>query len=228
MSDLSTLPFRSTPFSGDPSLIQPQIPNQIFNATDTKKIYIANTLEVGGLEEYSSSSSSGGGGGGSAVIPGYFVCVAEAPSYQGTRPYTIGGKGIRVLEYGTHTFNIKVTDVMATKFPTTGEVTAEGWSESNIIEVHRWSQPPNSSMTGRSWVADLPREGGAVNVVVDSTYRWITVQARNYNGSSPSGGAHDTAYLQWHNTSDIWLWTFTDNLNLTPEIDAAGYNETVN
>lgn len=59
MADISTLPFRSTPFTGATSAVQPVIPDQIFHATDTNILYIANSLTVGDISPY------GGGAGGS-------------------------------------------------------------------------------------------------------------------------------------------------------------------
>lgn len=67
MADISTLPFRSTPFTGAPSAVQPVIPNQIFHATDTNTLYIADSLALGDISEYGGGS---GGGGGSSVTVG--------------------------------------------------------------------------------------------------------------------------------------------------------------
>lgn len=180
------------------------------------------------------------GGGGSAIIPGYLTCQCKAPFYHtedygANQSHRYSGKAIRILENATHTFNVKVTSGFVSKLPSPSEIIADGLDANKIIEVHRWSQPPNGSSSssppvGREWVADLPATGGSVSVAIDNTYRWISVMARNYDNSSntPHGYPNrnskyfDTVYLQWHNTSDIWLWTFTDDLDLTPEINATG------
>lgn len=236
MPSISTIPSRSTPFTGDPALVQPVIINQVFHATDTGIPYVANSLTLGDLTAYG-GIPSGGGGGGSATVPGYFVCSINSPyyRYQTLNATTqvfhrLSGKAIRLLEYKTHTLNIKVTDEFAAKLPTPTEVTNNGLDANKLIEVHRWSELPNDSATGREWVADLPREGGEVEVEIDSSYKWFSVMARNYDSNNSfsypnsNSQAFDGVYLQWHNTSDVWLWTFTDNLDLSFEIDNNSYD----
>src|SRR5574338_373335 len=49
---------------------------------------------------------------------------------------------------------------------------------SQAIEIHRWSQEPNTALTGRTWWADLPETGGSVQITNDNNYRRITIQAR--------------------------------------------------
>ena len=45
------------------------------------------------------------------------------------------------------------------------------------IELHRWSQQPNSEMKGREWVANIPITGGSAQLSIDNQYRWISVFA---------------------------------------------------
>jgi hypothetical protein len=49
----------------------------------------------------------------------------------------------------------------------------------NAIELHRWSQEPNEDLDGREWVGELPQTGGILHVDITSTYRWISVFAKN-------------------------------------------------
>lgn len=236
--------------STDPSRVQ----NGLYYVRETDLWYRYDLGGIPGGDDITPGDSlgafkvgaSGGGGGGSAVIPGYLTCQCNAPFYHtkdyGTnQSHRIGGKAIRILEEGTHTFNIKLTEEFKNKVPSPTDITNDSLDPNKIIEIHRWSQPPNGgvlyndatfsgeTMVGREWVADLPATGGTVSVTIDSTYRWISVMARNYddlnvtNNSSYQGKgdkAFDTAYVQWFNTSDIWLWTFTDQFDLTPEINA--------
>ena len=58
---------------------------------------------------------------------------------------------------------------------------------SQAIEIHRWSQEPNTALTGRTWWADLPETGGNVLITTTTTYRWITIQVRKQ-----SNGLSDT------------------------------------
>lgn len=51
------------------------------------------------------------------------------------------------------------------------------------IEIHRWSQEPNTSLSGRQFFKKISHTGGEVELDIDSTYRWISIFARN-----PSNG----------------------------------------
>ena len=68
------MPFRSTPFTGATSAVQPVIPNQIFHATDTNTLYIANSLTLGDISPYGGGSS---GGGGSSVTVGVVTPIGN-------------------------------------------------------------------------------------------------------------------------------------------------------
>ncbi|MFN6538108.1 MAG: hypothetical protein RM021_017420 [Nostoc sp. EkiNYC01] len=52
---------------------------------------------------------------------------------------------------------------------------------SDAIRVYRWSQEPNMDRTGQeaSPIVQLPKTGGKFPVNITSTYRWISVYARN-------------------------------------------------
>lgn len=52
-------------------------------------------------------------------------------------------------------------------------------SGSNSIQMHRWNQTPNTGLTGREFVAELPNTGGNTSVDINSTYRWISIFAKN-------------------------------------------------
>jgi len=196
------------------------------------------------LGAFKVGASGSGSGGGSAIIPGYMTCQCHAPFYH-TKDYgsdqshRIGGKAIRILEEGTHSLNIKVATEFSQKLPSPTDITNNGLNANKIIEVHRWSQPPNggqlyanvinsgdSTQNGREWVADLPATGGTVNVTIDSTYKWISCTAYNFDNSNDpfynnkGSNQYDTPYLQWFNTTDVWLWTFSDDFDLSPEINA--------
>lgn len=57
----------------------------------------------------------------------------------------------------------------------------------NSIQVHRWSQEPNQSLSGREFLAELSEKGGAVYLPITSDYRWISIFAKNQN----QGGGFD-------------------------------------
>jgi hypothetical protein len=70
-------------------------------------------------------------------------------------------------------------------------------SGNNSIEIHRWSQEPNESLNGREFAAELPDTGGRATISIDSTYRWISVFAKN----PASGDAFDgVCFLRDGNT----------------------------
>ncbi|MEH2067922.1 MAG: hypothetical protein V7K47_07100 [Nostoc sp.] len=52
---------------------------------------------------------------------------------------------------------------------------------SDAIRVYRWSQEPNTNGTGQEAnpIIQLPKTGGKFSVNITSTYRWISVYARN-------------------------------------------------
>ncbi|MBD2489002.1 hypothetical protein [Aulosira sp. FACHB-615] len=52
-------------------------------------------------------------------------------------------------------------------------------SGTDSIQLHRWNQLPNTGLTGRQFVAELPHTGGSANAIIDSTHRWISIFARN-------------------------------------------------
>ncbi|QLE47825.1 hypothetical protein FD724_06680 [Nostoc sp. C057] len=54
-------------------------------------------------------------------------------------------------------------------------------SGSNAIAIYRWSATPNTGMTGResSPIIQYPALGANSNLTIDSTYKWISVFAKN-------------------------------------------------
>ncbi|KYC42056.1 hypothetical protein WA1_18820 [Scytonema hofmannii PCC 7110] len=49
----------------------------------------------------------------------------------------------------------------------------------NSIQLHRWSQEPNTNLSGREFVAEMSQAGGKATVIIDSIYRWISFFAKN-------------------------------------------------
>lgn len=52
-------------------------------------------------------------------------------------------------------------------------------SDSTSIQLHRWSQEPNTELTGRVWAGAVAHTGGKLSVTIDSTYKWVSVFAKN-------------------------------------------------
>lgn len=61
-------------------------------------------------------------------------------------------------------------------------------TDANSIQLHKWSQEPDTNLTGRIWVADLPNTGGNATVTIDSTHRWISIFAKNPANSNQYDG----------------------------------------
>lgn len=51
------------------------------------------------------------------------------------------------------------------------------------IEIHRWSQEPNTSLNGRQFLTKMPHTGGDVELDINNTTKWISIFVRN-----PSNG----------------------------------------
>lgn len=107
------------------------------------------------------AGNRGGGGG----IPGQIICTSACTT-------AAGGSGKAFQFYSAQTalplvivpsFDISIQNV------------------SDAIRVYRWSQQPNMPRTGQeaSAIVQLPKAGGKFTVNITSTYRWISVYARN-------------------------------------------------
>ncbi|MBW4677136.1 MAG: hypothetical protein KME52_24965 [Desmonostoc geniculatum HA4340-LM1] len=110
--------------------------------------------------------SSGAGGG--ADFGGAIICTSGC---------TIGGKAFQfyapqsslqlIVQVG---FGISIT------------------SGIKSIQIHRWNQTPNTGLTGRQFAAEMPHTGGKAIITIDSTYKWISVFAKNSNNSGAFDG----------------------------------------
>lgn len=106
--------------------------------------------------------SSGAGGGGSS-FGGVTICTGDC---------AIGG-GKAFTFYAPNILDLVIVpgfDIVIT-------------SGATSIQIHRWSQEPNTSLDGREFVAELDATGGIAPVDIDSTYRWISVFAKNPTNS---------------------------------------------
>ncbi|MEH2148617.1 hypothetical protein [Nostoc sp.] len=59
------------------------------------------------------------------------------------------------------------------------------------IQVSLWTQEPNTDMTGRQFIAELPNTGGSVFIATDDYRPWLTVQAKTGN-TNPQDGVCST------------------------------------
>lgn len=57
----------------------------------------------------------------------------------------------------------------------------------NSIQIHGWTQEPNTLLTGRQWIGELPSTGGTIKV--ESKYQWISIFAKNPDTSNAYDGA---------------------------------------
>jgi len=104
-------------------------------------------------------------------LPGFTVCTSACTT-------AAGGSGKAFQFYSPQT---EIPLVIVPGFDINIQNVA------NAICVYRWSQMPNMPRTGQeaSPVIQLPNTGGSGVVTITSTYRWISVYARN-----PANGNH--------------------------------------
>ncbi|MFK0731420.1 MAG: hypothetical protein ACFKPT_02575 [Gloeotrichia echinulata GP01] len=61
--------------------------------------------------------------------------------------------------------------------------------DSNSIQVHGWSQEPNTDLIGREFIAAIADTGGKVIIpVIDSTHKWLSIFAKNPDNSNNYDG----------------------------------------
>ncbi|MBD2364522.1 hypothetical protein H6G36_25670 [Anabaena minutissima FACHB-250] len=101
----------------------------------------------------------GGNGGSGVSFGGLITCTDDC---------TIGGKA---FTFYAPQMGLKLEIVPGFDITIT--------SGSTSIQIHRWSELPNTELTGREFAAELPHTGGTVEIDIDSTYRWISIFAKN-------------------------------------------------
>jgi hypothetical protein len=109
---------------------------------------------------------SGGGGGGGATFGGSVICTSSCE---------VGGKAFKFLAPQT---NLKL--LIKVGF----DINIQ--TGSSAIAVYRWSQEPNTPRTGQESTpaATISQAGGEVTVNITSTFRWISVYAKNPSNSN--------------------------------------------
>ncbi|MCC5618824.1 hypothetical protein LC605_27800 [Nostoc sp. CHAB 5836] len=105
------------------------------------------------------SGGSGGGGSSSFDFSGSLICTSLC---------TTGG---RAFDFDSSQFGI-IQIVVDSGFA--NQIT----TSNTAIQVHKWSQEPNTGNIGRIFVAAIPKTGGEVFLAVDTDYNWITINAR--------------------------------------------------
>lgn len=127
----------------------------IFNPAGLTHISSTNVQEA--MAQLDTVITSGGGGG--VSFGGETTCSTGC---------TIGGKAFTFYASNESlSLSIKVGfDIAIT-------------SGSDSIQLHKWSQEPNTNLNGREFVCSLSATGGSATVTIDSTYRWISIFAQN-------------------------------------------------
>lgn len=121
------------------------------------------------------------------AINGRLICTAGAPGGR-----TDLGKAIEFDAPGTFTLQLEPGfDISIVTGAT-------------AIQLHRWSQEPNTGLTGRAFVGETSQAGGSISVTIDSTHRWVSVFARNPANSN----RFDGVYLSWDGGDRITLVSF--------------------
>ncbi|MBN3951932.1 MAG: hypothetical protein HWQ38_37900 [Nostoc sp. NMS7] len=107
----------------------------------------------------------GGASGGGAAFGGIMVCtsgctVASGGSGKALQFYAPQANLELVIEIG---FDINIQLV------------------SDAIAIYRWSAAPNTTLSGKESlpIISLPNTGGKFNIIINSTYQWISIFAKN-------------------------------------------------
>ncbi|MBN3875245.1 hypothetical protein [Nostoc sp. JL23] len=108
---------------------------------------------------------SGGGGGGNINFTGSIICTSSCGASQ--------GKAFHFDSPQSGFIQIVVDPAIASIIYTVPDA----------IQISLWTQEPNTAMTGRQFVAELPKAGGSVFISTDDYRPWISVQARNLSSS---------------------------------------------
>ncbi|MHC5827600.1 MAG: hypothetical protein ACYT04_69895, partial [Nostoc sp.] len=107
----------------------------------------------------------GAGGGGGASFGGIMICTSGCT-------VAAGGSG-KALQFYAPQANLGL--IIQIGFNINIQV------GSSAIAIYRWSAAPNTSLTGKESlpIISLPNTGGKFNLIINSTYKWISVFAKN-------------------------------------------------
>lgn len=99
----------------------------------------------------------------------------------------IGGKALAFGPgwNGTHTFTMAPEPTLVVADP-------------KGIEIYGWTEEPNTGLSGRVWVADLPETGGTFEITFTGANNWISVFARDNFGT----GDYNGACITWDNGTE--------------------------
>ena len=131
------------------------------STTENLPSIITPNDNVGRWFQYSASGSGGGG----VNFGGQSICTTQCTT-------AASGSGKAFEFYAAQTaiqlivvpsFNISIL------------------TNSTAIAIYRWSQLPNITMAGRETapIVTTPNTGGNINLTITSTFRWISVFAKN-------------------------------------------------
>jgi len=109
--------------------------------------------------------SAGGGAGGGVNFGGQSICTTQCV-------IAAGGSGKAFEFYAAQ------TAIPLIVVPSFGINIQAG---STAIAIYRWSQLPNTTMTGRETapIVTTPNTGGNISLTITSTFKWISVFAKN-------------------------------------------------
>ncbi|AUB37530.1 hypothetical protein COO91_03475 [Nostoc flagelliforme CCNUN1] len=126
------------------------------NADDDAVLMPNDNPPTGRWHKY--GSNRGGG------IPGRIICNSQCG-------IAAGGSGKAFQFYSAQTVGLVIVPGFDINIQTNNDA----------IRVYRWSQEPNTPRFGQEAtpIIQLPKTGGKFTVNITSTYRWISVYARN-------------------------------------------------
>jgi hypothetical protein len=116
---------------------------------------------------YADGTGGGGSGGGGINFGGRTLCIDSC---------AIGGK---VFEFFAPQSGVPLIITPGLDISIS--------SGTDAIQLHRWSQEPNLDLVGREFVGVVSQTGGTIAATINTTYRWISIFARNPS----NGGEYD-------------------------------------
>jgi|GEM_PF-5120328 len=152
--------------------------------------------------------ASGAGTGKLASLVGSVAGEASRPKIE-MAPYLILGINSSHASCGSCSIGGKILTisdfVAGTSYSLNVNLNGITLSAGNI-QIHKWTQVPNTSLTGRVWVADVPITGGDFNFTVpNSNFYGLSIFAKNPNKSD----YYDAVCCTWdRSTRTISLRSF--------------------
>jgi hypothetical protein len=127
-----------------------------------------------------------------AIIASSYLVLNVNSTHPSCGTCSVGGKILEIPDSsGINTINVDLNGVTLT---------------AGNIQIHQWRQAPNTALTGREWIADVPITGGSFDLDIPTTnFYGLSIFAKNNSNS----GYYDAVCCTWNKaTRTISLRSF--------------------